>query len=519
MKKLKSVIAAALAVTMVMTMTACDEEVPNPGPGGNSTPTTSGGAPAQNSGSTSGDSSSSTGTLASARPEFSYSEVISAVGDLKDQLEEPDMTVDTRLKWLAWYDIDESSPAAELFKQVYGTPTKGENPEYEGKIFEWMNVSYENRYDRLATLIQGDESPDFFPFEGTDFPYGILMNRYQPVGDLLDFSQPKWSASKDLMEQFKLNGKYYCAFWEITLGQLMWYRKSVIDTAGLEDPQTLFNEGKWDWDTFLDLGRKFQQTGTTEEPKYITDGFGAEDNFLLSTGVPMISNEGGKLKSNLHDANLERGIEFLNTLREEKMVYPRHEVNNWNPNYRAWSSGNTLFFCNGVWDYESNFQKFKTAYKWADDEIKVVPFPKDPKADKHYVQLKQDSFMWVKGSTNRNGVKAWIDCSATAAMDPATTEAAKTQAINDPKRNWTKELLDFLYPLYKLDGSSPITAIVEFKTGLGPSVYDSQSGDCPINCLAGYPYLTGAESFVTLRETNEPAINAAIEEINARIES
>lgn len=517
MKKFKSVIAAALAVTMVLTMTACDEEVPGPGGNSGSTPNQSSGAPAQNS-STGGESSSSTGSVATASSSYEDKDVQAAVKNLKEQLEEPEMTVDTRLKWLAWYSIDETTPAAELFKEVYGIPANGQDDSAAGQIFEWMNVSYENRYDRLATLIQGDESPDFFPFEGADFPYGILMNRYQPVTDLFDFSSDKWKASKDMMEQFKLNGQYYCAFWEITLGQLMWYRKSVIDTAGLDDPQELFAQGKWDWDTYLDMARAFQNTGTTEEPKYISDGFGAEDNFMLSTGVPMVSIVDGKLQSNLHDANYERGINFLNTMREEHMVYPRHEVNNWKPNYRAWTSGNTLFFCNGIWDYESNFQKFKTAYKWADDEIKVVPFPKDPKADKHYVQLKQDSFMWVKGSTNRNGVKAWIDCSATAAMDPATTEAAKTRMINNPSQNWTRELLDFLFPLYKLDGSSPVTPIVEFKTGLGPSVYDSQSGESPVNCLVGYPYLTGAETFVTLRETNEPIINSAIDEINAKIQ-
>ena len=518
MKRLKSVIAAAMAVTMVLTMTACDEEVSNPsGAGGN--PTQTGGSAPTQANSGGGESSSSTGSVATASSEYVDQNVQDAVKNLKDQLEEPEMTVDTRLKWLAWYSIDETTAEAELFKSVYGTPANGQDPDAAGKIFEWMNVSYENRYDRLATLIQGDESPDFFPYEGTDFPYGILMNRYQPVTTLFDFSADKWKASKDLMEQFKLNGEYYCAFWNITITQMMWYRKSVIDAAGLDDPQTLFKDGKWDWDTFLDLARAFQNTGTTEEPKYITDGYGAEDQFMITTGVPMISNEGGKLQNNLHNENFERGINLLNTIREEHMVYPRHELNNWGPNYKEWTSGNTLFFCIGAWDYESNLQKFKTAYKWPDDEIKAVPFPKDPKADKHYVQLKQDSFMWVKGSTNRNGVKAWIDCSATAAMDPATTEAAKQRMIDNPSQKWTRELLDFLYPLYALDGTSPVTPIVEFKYGLGPSVYDSQSGESPVNCLVGYPYMTGAETFVTLRETNEPIINSAIEDINKKIQS
>lgn len=517
MKKFRSVIAAVMAATMVLTMTACDEETPNSNVGG-STPTSNGGAPTQNTGGDSA-SSSSTESLASGSSSYVDQGVIDAVKATVDQLEEPDMVVDTRIKWLAWYELDETTAAGELFKEAYGVPANGSDPDSAGKIFEWMNVSYENRYDRLATLIQANDSPDIFPFEGTDFPYGIIMNRYQPVDDLFDFSSVKWAAAKDVMEQFALNGKHYCAFWDITLGSLMWYKKSSITNLGAEDPQELFKQGKWDWDAFLNLSRDWQKSGSTDSPRYSTDGFGTEDNLLISTGVPMVTNNAGQLQSNLHDPNLERAINLLNTVREEDLRYPRHELNSWGINLREWANGNILFHCSGTWTYESDLQKFKTAYKWADDEIKVVPFPKDPQADKHYVQLKQDSFMWVKGSTNRNGIKAWIDCNATAAMDPATTEASKQRMIDNPSQNWTAELLDFLFPLYKLDGTSPVTPIVEFKTGLGPSVYDSQSGDCAVVCLTFYPYLTGAESFVTLREANEGAINAAIEDINKAVKS
>lgn len=531
MKKFKSVVAAAMAATMVLTMTACDEEVTPSGNGGDgSAPTTNnGGTPPANGGESSVDN-----TPASTRSEYSDDKVIEAVTQLKDQLEEPDMTVEKRIKWLAWYNIEESTPAGELFKSVYGTPATGDIEEFDGRIFEWVRCDYANRYDKLATSIQSNDSPDLFPFEGTDFPYGIIMNRYQAVGDILDLSSEKWANAKDLMEQFKLNGKYYCAFWDITLGSLMWYKKSAIADIGAEDPQELFKQGLWDWDHFTEIGRKWQQSGTDDAPRYLYDGWGAEDNLLLSAGVPLVSNEGGKLKSNMHDPNLERAIAFIDTLVNEKLYYPRHEVNSYSINPKAWCNNLNLFFCVGVWGYEGTgwtgeksdtttrdgLKDYRIMYNWPEDEIKVVPFPKDPQSDKHYVQLKQDSFMWCKGSTNRNGVKAWIDCSATAAMDPKTTEAAKQQSIDNPTKQWTAELLDFLYPLYKLDGTSPVTPIVEYKTGLGPSVYDSQKGESPVPSLTSYMYLGGEDtsSFVQLRETHESAINAAIDDLNKRLE-
>lgn len=123
--------------------------------------------------------------------------------------------------------------------------------------------------------------------------------------------------------------------------------------------------------------------------------------------------------------------------------------------------------------------------------------------------------MWVKGSTNRNGVKAWIDCSATAALDPETTEAAKQQMIDNPTKQWTRELLDFLYPLYKLDGSSPVTPVAEFRTGIPYPVYDSNASESPVASLTDFIYID--ESFTTLRDTHESTIQAALDDLNKQL--
>lgn len=527
MKKFRSVIAAVLAAATVLTMTACDEEVTPSGTGSGNSGTPSAG----------GEQSTSTSTssaLATSREEYVDSNVQEAVGQLKDQLEDPEMKVEKRIKWLAWYNIQEATPAGELFKSVYGIPETGDDPDAAGNIFEWENVAYVDRYTKLATNIQADMSPDMFPFEGTDFPIGIIKGRYQPVDELLDLSLPKWQGAKDLMDQYKVNGKYYCAFWEITLGSLMWYKKSAIAEIDAEDPQELFKQGKWDWDAFLDIGRKWQQSGTEDAPRYLYDGWGVETNFMLSTGVPLVSMTGGKMTLNLHDPNIERAVQLIETLDNENLPWPRAEQG-WTISPRSWINNQNLFFCEGIWRYEGNgwngksdtdedkkkmqsadgLKDYRIRFKWPEDEIRVVPFPKDPKADKHYVQLKQDSFMWVKGSKNPNGVKAWIDCSVTASLDPKTTEAAKQQMIDDPTKQWTRELLDFLYPLYKLDGSSPVYPVAEFRTGLPYPVYDSNASQSPVASLTDFIYID--ESFTTLRDTHESVIQAAIDDMNKEL--
>ena len=76
-------------------------------------------------------------------------------------------------------------------------------------------------------------------------------------------------------------------------------------------------------------------------------------------------------------------------------------------------------------------------------------------------------------------------------------------------------MLEFIYSLCALDGTSPVTPIVDFKGGLG-TVSDSSATEAPVQSLTNQVYLLG-ESYTSLRETHEPAILAAIDDINKAV--
>lgn len=494
MKKLKTLIAALMAATMVLTMTGCDEE--EPVSGGTSVDPNKGNV------------------------EMDDEAVNEAAKALVDEASYPDLKVSKRIKWMAWWPIDETSGPAVLFKELYGIPETGDDPAFEGRIFEYQAVAYGDHYDKLTAAIGADESPDLFPFEIKDFPYGILMNRYQAVDDIVDFSEDKWAPYRDLNDQFILNGKHYTAACGYSLADLMWYKKSNIESIGADDPQELFNQGKWDWDALLEIARKWQQSGTSDDPRFVTDGWVVENSLLISTGVPLVGTDGTKLISNMYTSEVERAINYIETLCNEDLRYPRHELNDYEVNFAGWASDQILFFCVGTWGYEETLQTYRRRYKWADDEIKVVPFPKDPKADKYYIQMKIDPEMWVKGSKNPEGVQAWLDCKVTSSVDKTLHDASNAKMIKNPKQNYTKEIIDFLDTLYGYYGDCPVTPIVDFCTGLGPSVStDSEgkdSGQAPVKALTSEVYLQG-ESFTQLRETNKPPIETRINEINAQL--
>ena len=258
MNKFKTAAASVLAAAMILSLTACDEE-----------PAVSG----SNSGVSNADAPNADGTSGNNAPVSAVTtatfdtdpDVQEAAKNAADKLDNPDLEVDTRIKWMAWWEIDETAANAELFKEVYGIPTKGieksENYDHTGRIFDYMYTDYNSRYDKLATAIQAGDSPDLFPFEIRDYPYGALQGRYQPIDGIVDLTTDKWAPAKDVMDQFELNGKQYCAIYEVSFDSLLYYRKSVIEDAGLQDPRELFENDNWTWDTFLEMARAFQKSG------------------------------------------------------------------------------------------------------------------------------------------------------------------------------------------------------------------------------------------------------------------
>ena len=176
MNKFKRAAAAVLASAMVLALTACDEETPA---AGSNAGTSNAAAPDANA----------NGVVTTPLVTTTYDTdpaVQEAVEGAASSLDNPDLKVDKRIKWMAWWDIDETTAAAELFKKAYGIPSTGDDPSREGRIFEYINVAYGERYDKLATAIQSGDSPDLFPFEIRDFPYGVIKGRYQPVDTILN---------------------------------------------------------------------------------------------------------------------------------------------------------------------------------------------------------------------------------------------------------------------------------------------------------------------------------------------
>jgi len=414
----------------------------------------------------------------------------------------PDVEVTQKIRWLSWYALDENAPTAEIFRAVYGVPDEdgGDN------IIHFMNVAYEDRLERLSALIASGDSPDMFQFEERHFPFGAYMRQFDPVDDLFDFDAPEWEATRDVMRLFEWGGHNYAPIHMLVPSTaLLFYRNSVVQQAGLPDPYELWNRGEWDWNAFLDMCQQFTDPANN---MYSIMGWFIDEAAILSTGIGILTIEDGLLQNNLDDRRLDRAMDFLHGLAINDHRFPYHEVNNFELNPAEFRNGNILFWNDGPWVYQQTLTRFRERDGWADDEVRIVPFPRDPHAAQFYHRGKHDSFMLVAGSRNHEGYKAWVTSALIAAQDGPM----ETQARDRMKEvyHWTEHQLEVLDRIQEES-----VLVWDFKNGIGADIACAVS-DSPVENLTK-PVIVEGESFTQVREENRGVIEPRIARINRSV--
>lgn len=429
-----------------------------------------------------------------------------------------DMTVDKKIKVLNWWVIDETQASAELFKQVYGIPEAGDTSygdQFANSIFVTENVGYADRYTRLAAMVTGGDSPDMFQFEIINFPYSAAMGLVQSVDSYIDFSNPVWDASRDIMKQFQWEGKNYVPITALEAESILWYRRSVCMQEGIKDPYEYFKEGNWNWNTFMEVCEQFSDPNSE---KYAIDGYHIPDNLVLTAGTPLIEIKNGKLSHNFYNADIERAVtNLVEVLSKQNYRKPRNNDVGWSTDLIGWARGNTLFFEGLENDIKDNFQPYITRFKWDENDLWFVPYPKDPNSgDKYYQSMKVGNFMLCSGAPNPTGYAAWQICCMYTANDKNGDMVSREQ-LKTNYAGYTDEWFDWLAS-YKKDGI--FTPVFEFKGGIGQDIADSQSANAPINAILNVPYLDmpdedgAVQTFSTIRQANEGAINDRLNALN-----
>ena len=462
MKTSKRVLAAMLSLVTIFSVTACS--------GGGSSTTT--------------EATTTSNTLDDdINNPVDVSEIVENQGE-KKELENPDLT------YFGFYDMrvaGDIKPGVKMFEETYG-----------GKI-DYEQVAWNDRVDKLLTLIVSDQSPDLVDKEDNSFPHLMSRSTYTDLTGYIDLSQPQWAGYEDLIEQYAYGGKhYYYPFTASALNNCLIYNKTLFDQYGLDDPLDKYNSNEWTWTTFKQAMIDFMKAA----PDTAIGGiYGLVGNdIILSTGTPMIGkDESGKLVNNMSTASVERAANFLEEIRKEGLAVRGDGM--WSNEHEPLASGKTAFLGVGTWKL-TDFIK-----RYPDNEFGMVPFPRDEKADAYYYGSSNFGYFVPAGSKNVEGAAAFIDIMRLCKTDPDIVSVVNESIMNDKK--YSQEQFDFLSQFEEI---ANYDMVINMAYG-----FNSETSTLIDDILVNVAFAQGEEqqSWSSLRTSYEGVLQDTLDQYNA----
>lgn len=471
MTDIRRITAAALALCAALTVTACDEA-----PQGSSVGTSGTMAPP-----------STTAITTKATMNEEDAEAVATIDIGAEKLK------NGNVKFLSSWDINpaEGSPvpvSLEMFQTQYG-----------GNI-ELVYTTWEERYTKLATLVQADDSPDMFSAGDMDvFPKGAMSGMFEPLDEYVDFDSELWAPMKEVNDLFAFDGKHYVGAYNTDSQCVMFYNKNTIEENALPDPAQLLEEGNWTWETFWDMMLKFCDR---EQGKFATDGWWFEGAFSLTSGYPYIGMSDGKIVHNLDNTAIDKVQEFMYNMKINDLPFPKAE-NAWQIAPTNIANGKTLFYPVGtyaLYPYNNIIQDFGNM-----EDVMFVPMPKCPTADAYYLPAIVDGFALCKGAKNPEGVGAYLNCCMASRDSEVAKEIGRKQAFEE--YGWTEEQFEMLEKVRELTNENPVIELYN-------AVNDMVAGY--INNPMKEGYNSGA-SWTQTREQIRSAVQSELDAANAKM--
>ena len=407
------------------------------------------------------------------------------------------------LIWMGTYDLNPADENSEKTVEMHLFEDKG------GSI-KWTKVFDAEKFDKLAAAItSGKDVPDIFQYEWLAFPSQVLTGMYQSVDEIVDFNSDLWKDVKPTADQFSLKGKHYVAPITFSVGTLMMYNKDIIDNEGLDDPYELYTKDEWNWDTWYDIMSSFKANASGDEERYGIAARWFAPQLVQQTGQTMVINDDGVFKNNLNNPDIERAENLLYNLGKEGLV----DLTYYNNAKSCFTAGTTLFYNMGDWAMTG------TGGPTESDNWKVVPIPADPQSNEKYMSSNMLAYMWVKGSTAKEAVKCWFECSRVSKTDETYQQTAKEKFLSD-NPGWDEEMYQV-----KVDASSSeYKPVFDFGYGISSTLAsdDSATGtNAPMSALYEdifKPDDSGAQkTWTAMKYMYSGTIDSELKKINEKI--
>lgn len=338
-------------------------------------------------------------------------------------------------------EIDKDAPTGTIKYFTYESNFNGASADmitlfkerYNGTI-EVENTATSLTYsEMLGAKIATGDSPDIVRYEGWAFPHGSSYNMFTPLDSYIDLDSDLWIDIKEVANQFEYNGKHFYVPYMTCPHFALNYNNRILEENGMPDPIQYVYDNTWDWNKFEEMLKRWKDIDPEKHIAY--NGVGAL-SFSYTTGKKIIDVENGNIINNLKDPDIVRCMQWLENLKKQYLVgaSPDQIAAGMPSGFvdpgEAFKDGNLLFLGMGAtWTYEAAKESLDKAN--IPNEMKYIPFPRDPQADAWYQLSTTYGYLVPAGAKNVKGAVDWITLLRTEQTDPENMANEKAKLCDD----------------------------------------------------------------------------------------
>lgn len=267
----------------------------------------------------------------------------------------------TLIIWKWWDMAPEDIAAKTAFEEMTGA------------TIEWVNVPWAEYGTKLVASVSSGTGPDICLFGPEAIPTYINKNIILPLSDYVNLQSPAFTTyrpqAEKIVDYYTVNEKVYALMDSGPKSHKLYYRKDLLENAGLEDPYDLYMNGEWTWDKWFEL-----MEGVTQD----TNGDGVFDvwgfdawmtitQFVYTNGADFVTDG----VFSVTDPKFIEALDYYRKLRQPDYIWkPWEDGKDPQGNLIA---GAVCFDYWGYWDMPLLRESIG-------DNLGFVPFPKGPSA-------------------------------------------------------------------------------------------------------------------------------------------
>lgn len=251
---------------------------------------------------------------------------------------------------------------------------------------------------KVTAAVASNKAPDIVRLRGYEMG---LINSLQPVENIkFDFNDKAWDSR--VLNYYSFGGKRYAVNLQDTLYQqpyMLIYNKNLIGKYDLEDPYTLWKQGKWTITKFEEILKTFKEEARNDYTAWTSYQFEDVANWY---GQSLVMRNGDKFVNNTSNKNLVKGLQtYSNWVEKGYVTSVRFDRTNF-------ENGKILFFT------ESPIGLRRTHYYFAElkkaGSLSAVPNPTvDGGLSKDTTMISEfEAYGFPKGAPNAVGAAYFL---------------------------------------------------------------------------------------------------------------